>query len=180
MRCAVWGLVAVVAVWACGRSGLSAVGSGAGEDSTGSSSSSGGVSSSSGGVSGNSSGGVSGNSSGGVSNSSSGGVSGNSSGSSSGGEPIDATPLVVCTLNPGSSAGTGDGTDGSPPPCQTSVSETCSDGNTYYVTCQCPSATCACFMTSATGGSGSSVVTYPGCPSCTPASWLFSLCGYPQ
>jgi hypothetical protein len=126
-------------------------------------------------------------SSGGMSGSSSGFVSGSSSGvvssSTSGGEPVDATPVIdspapiVCMSNGmgGSSGGT---TDGGPPPCETSESETCSDGTTYSVDCQCPQGTCTCTVMSANGGSGGSVM-YPGCPSCS-ADNLFSLCAFPQ
>jgi hypothetical protein len=71
-------------------------------------------------------------------------------------------------------------TDGGPAPCATTASETCSDGNTYHVNCLCPQASCLCSVTSSSGGSGGDGVTYPGCPSCTQLSGLYSLCGFPQ
>lgn len=121
------------------------------------------------------------------SSSSSGGASGSSSGvvssSTSGGEPVDATPVldspapIVCSSN-GMGGSSGGPTDGGPPPCETSESETCSDGTTYNVDCQCPQATCTCTVMATNGGSGGSVA-YAGCPSCTTAN-LFALCGFPQ
>jgi hypothetical protein len=85
----------------------------------------------------------------------------------------------MCTSN-GVGGSSGGETDGGPPPCETSESETCSDGNTYHVDCQCPSATCVCYVTSSSGGSGGGSVMYPGCPSCTQLTDLYSLCGFPQ
>jgi len=46
----------------------------------------------------------------------------------------------------------------------------------YQVTCTCPDATCTCF------GPTTHVVTYPGCPRCSPTiggAELFALCGFP-
>ncbi|HEX8793577.1 MAG TPA: hypothetical protein VF765_21690 [Polyangiaceae bacterium] len=127
--------------------------------------------------SGSSSGGVSSSSSGSGSGSSSGGISSSSSGSSSGGEPLDATPvddtsILYCKSN-------GAGGSGGPGSCDISDSETCTDGTTYSVDCQCPQATCTCTATSANGGSSGGGFSYSGCPGCT-TSDLFTICGFPQ
>jgi len=139
---------------------------------TGGEGSDGGSSSSSGGGSGGSSGG------------SSGGVSSSTSGSSSGAEPVDATPVldspapIVC-MSAGMGGSSGGETDGGPPPCDVSEGETCSDGNTYNVDCQCPQGTCTCTQTGTGGGGSGGSVSYPSCPSCSMGN-LFALCGFPQ
>ncbi len=114
----------------------------------------------------------------------SGSGSGGGSGSSSGGESVDAAPFVdssapiVCMVNEmgGSSGGT---PDGGVPPCEAVESETCSDGTTYSVDCQCPQGTCTCTATSSNGGSGGSGM-YAGCPNCSFGTYLFTLCGFPM
>jgi hypothetical protein len=130
---------------------------------------------------------ITGSSSGTPSGNSSGSSSGTTSGSSSGDEPVDATvtidapaPIVCMSNGVGGSSG-GVEPDGGPPPCETTASESCSDGTSYQVDCQCPSATCTCSaMTTAGGSSGGNTVMYPGCPSCAPGPGLFALCGFPQ
>lgn len=122
----------------------------------------------------------SGSSSGGTSGSSSGSVSG----SSSGGEPVDASPAIDATApvfcnGVGGGGSSGGATDGEPPPCEISQMESCSDGTEYSVNCQCPQGTCTCTAMGTGAGSGGSV-SYPACPSCTQATNLFALCGFPQ
>lgn len=117
---------------------------------------------------------------------SSGGSSGSGSSSSSGTPgPGDASPVVdantftdvvqpiVCQ----GAGGEGSGGNGS---CSLMQSETCSDGNTYNISCSCPGATCSCYQTTASGGgSGGFGVSYSGCPTCDPSSAPWSLCGFP-
>jgi hypothetical protein len=75
---------------------------------------------------------------------------------------------------------TGTGGSGGNGSCSVMVNESCSDGNTYSVECDCPSAMCFCSQTFGTGGGSSSGgVTYAGCPGCSSTSGLFSLCGFP-
>jgi hypothetical protein len=113
--------------------------------------------------------------------------SGGDGGSSSGSELVDAAPTIdssspmACTSNGVDASSFGEETDSGPPPCDISTSETCNDGNTYHVSCQCPSATCVCYVTtSSSGGSGGGGTSYPGCPSCMQSSGLYALCDFPQ
>ncbi|HTQ47451.1 MAG TPA: hypothetical protein VMI75_32065 [Polyangiaceae bacterium] len=132
-----------------------------------------------------SSGGGSGGGSGGSSGSSSGGVSSGSSGSSSGGEPVDATPFldspapIVCMGTGGGGSSGGPPDDGDVTPCEAFQSETCSDGNSYSVDCQCPQGTCTCSQMGTGGGSSGGGISYAGCPTCSLGN-LFALCGFPQ
>ncbi len=85
----------------------------------------------------------------------------------------DAGPLpVVCDMGPGSGSGGQGG-------CDINVSESCSDGTTYQVSCSCPSAACSCMETSGMSGSGGDGIPYTGCPSCSVAA-AFTACGFPQ
>jgi len=123
-------------------------------------------------------------SSGGSSGGSSGSGSGGVSSSSSGGEPVDATPFIdspapIVCMSMGGGGSSGGLPDGGTPPCEAFESETCSDGTSYSVDCQCPQGTCTCTAMATNGGSGGSVM-YPGCPSCTQTGNLFALCGFPQ
>jgi hypothetical protein len=130
--------------------------------------------------------------SGGDGGSSGSGGSGGGSGGSSGGSdaaagvdsPVvfadattgfDAPSGIVC--NPGPASGSSGG--GS---CMISASETCSDGYTYQVTCECPSAQCTCSEMSMNGGGGSGGggPVYSACPSCGDPSAAFLACGFPQ
>jgi hypothetical protein len=89
------------------------------------------------------------------------------------GDSNSQPPGILCTQGPGSGSGGQNS-------CEISLSETCTDGTTYAVDCQCPSAMCSCTQTSAMGG-GSSGGNIPlaGCPACTPqAAW--AACGFPQ
>jgi hypothetical protein len=83
---------------------------------------------------------------------------------------------VTCTGGPGGGSGGG----GS---CQLQVSETCSDGTTYSVSCSCPEATCSCTQTSAQSGSSGGGLPFSGCSdSCGPTSvsLAYQACGFPQ
>ena len=79
--------------------------------------------------------------------------------------------LVRC--NPNGPSGVGGGGGGGPASCDVFGQETCS-GVSYSVSCSCPQGTCACF------GTGTSVITFAGCPTCPSLPQLFALCGFPQ
>jgi hypothetical protein len=85
----------------------------------------------------------------------------------------EASTGVTCISGPSSGTGSSGG-------CQTAASETCSDGNTYQVSCSCPAATCTCTQSSANSGSGGGGIPFSGCPSCGSTTDLFSVCGFPQ
>jgi hypothetical protein len=95
--------------------------------------------------------------------------------------PTEASPPedggrapVTCLGGPSSGGG---GSDGS---CEISASETCSDGTTYTMQCNCPQAMCSCTQMSATIGS-SSTIPYDGCASgCTSLADALAACGFPQ
>jgi hypothetical protein len=91
---------------------------------------------------------------------------------------IDSPAPIVCK-GAGMGGSSGGPTDGGPPPCDTNVGETCSDGFTYNVDCQCPQGTCTCTQTSMNGGGSGGSVSYTGCPGCTRLD-LFAICGFPQ
>ena len=171
-RRAVASLAAAIALFACGGRTSDEIGDGGSPRQSGSSSGS---------TSGSGSGGVSGSGSGGVSGSGSGGVSG----SGSGGFPVDASPVVdaiavedvAAPITCESTGGGGSGGNGS---CSVSLNEACSDGNTYSIECDCPSAMCSCsILTGQMGGSSGGGISYAGCPSCSMTSGLWSLCGFP-
>jgi len=115
---------------------------------------------------------------GGMQDSGGGGSSGSSSGGTDGGPilvegggiPDSSEPdvtLVTCTDN-------GGGGSGGPGSCTIMDSETCTDGNTYQVTCDCPKAECQCL------GSSGGVVPFNTCPACPTPAQAFEICGYPH
>jgi hypothetical protein len=75
--------------------------------------------------------------------------------------------LVTC--NPG-----GGGGSGGPNSCSIMVTESCSDGNNYQVTCECPASKCQC------SGSSGGVVLLTTCPQCPSPDEAFTICGFPH
>ncbi|HEY3818310.1 MAG TPA: hypothetical protein VGL81_14120 [Polyangiaceae bacterium] len=90
---------------------------------------------------------------------------------------FDGNVGVTCVQGPSSGLSMGS-------TCQMSAVEMCSDGTTYSVTCNCPSATCSCSEMSANmGGSSGGGMAYTGCPDCSDvsnanAAWV--ACGFPH
>ncbi len=143
------------------------------------------ASSGSGGGSGAGSGSGSGGGSGGGSGAGSGGGSGAGSGGSSGGAPVDAAatddaPIVVADAQAPMCISNGMSGSGGQASCEIAVGETCNDGFTYSVTCQCPEAMCYCTLSMAHGGGSVPGFSYSGCPSCNVTDGLYTLCGFPQ
>lgn len=119
-----------------------------------------------------------------------GGNAGGGGGGSSGGStpgfvdasrpmPADASvrPAGNCSMGGGGGGGGGgvrsaDG--GIVTLCETFGQEICGGSTTYQVACACPEGTCACF------GPSTTVVSFPGCPSCPSLSQAFAACGFPQ
>jgi len=86
-------------------------------------------------------------------------------------------PGIVCSQGPGSGSSGGGA-------CEINLSETCNDGTTYQVSCQCPggsvTGTCSCSeMSGMSGGSGGgSPLT--GCPTCPGPDEAWNVCGFPH
>ena len=72
-------------------------------------------------------------------------------------------PTVTCT---GESGGGSSSSSGSGPVCSLQLTESCSDGTNYSVTCSCPVATCNCSESSPNSGSSGSGIPFGGCPGC--------------
>jgi hypothetical protein len=103
------------------------------------------------------------------------GPGGDESTSSTDGPTTTVEAGVTCS--PGTSSGSG-GSGGS---CTTSVSETCSNGFSYKVSCSCPKAKCDCASMSGSSGGGAVGVSYAGCSSmCSDDSAAWEACGFPH
>jgi hypothetical protein len=92
-------------------------------------------------------------------------------------EDASVPPGIVCNQGPGSGSGGG----GS---CEINLDETCSDGTTYQVSCQCSpgntTGTCSCSeMSGMSGGSGGGG-GFPGCPVCPTPEQAWDFCGFPH
>jgi hypothetical protein len=89
---------------------------------------------------------------------------------------IDAPSSVTCEFQGGEATTTN--------PCTLTVSEHCSDGVGYRVSCACPDATCSCTRIDPNSGGGTfyTGALYDGCPNCrdTNAAQLFAACDFPN
>jgi hypothetical protein len=88
------------------------------------------------------------------------------------------TPGVTCKQGPGTSGGSSGG--GS---CSLSLSESCTDGTTYNVSCTCPGGSCSCSEFSPQGGGSGGGGTFAGCAdNCSPATiaLAYKACGFPH
>lgn len=87
--------------------------------------------------------------------------------------PSDAPPPITCTVT-NWAARTGTAT------CHLSVSEACTDGDAYTVSCDCPAATCSCTH-GRDGGLVFATFSFADCASCADAGAapLFAGCGVP-
>lgn len=121
-----------------------------------------------------------------------------SSSSSSGGGPdgrpppgedssVDApittfdSPVNMIDASVGCFPGVSSGGGGSNGSCFTMLSEKCTDGIAYQVSCTCPAATCDCTAMGGGTSMGEVGVTYGGCgASCGDDSAAWAACGYPH
>jgi hypothetical protein len=90
--------------------------------------------------------------------------------------PVNMLDASVACF-PGMSSG-GGGSNGY---CSTSLSEKCTDGIVYEVSCTCPAATCDCTAMGSGTGMGEVGVAYGGCgSSCSDDGAAWAACGYPH
>lgn len=92
---------------------------------------------------------------------------------------------VVCRQQRSGSGGSGSsgGSTDSGPTCTVQEAESCSDGNSYNVTCTCPDAVCFCSESFGQGGGSSSGgMSFQGCADACGASSFalaYQACGFP-
>ena len=89
-----------------------------------------------------------------------------------GDDESDGSPGLTCVGGPSA----GSGGQGS---CEVSVSETCSDGQTYTADCSCPAGTCSCSIDSSMGSSSGGASPFAGCPACPSPTAAFQACNFP-
>jgi hypothetical protein len=91
-----------------------------------------------------------------------------------GDDESDASLAPTCT-GVGSSSGSGNG-------CQITGQQSCTDGTSYSVSCECPAGTCTCeetFQNGNMGGGSSGGASFSTCPVCPTEQQIWSLCGFP-
>jgi hypothetical protein len=100
-------------------------------------------------------------------------------GSSSGadGSPSTDAPAQTagCTAGPGKYQTTSGG-------CEIEITESCSGGTSYGVTCSCPAATCTCSESSGMSGGSGGRVAFSGCANVCQGETnanIYAACGFP-